>query len=194
MSKPADTDHRNRILLSLADVLMTRCYSDVTIADIAAQARISKRTFYEQFSSKEACLLALCEHTSDQIMFAIVAAYQPGMAWKQVVHEVTHAYLDVIQCAPSLMHALYIELLATGAPGLEARRAVSLRFAHFLCAQVEMMRAQGEALQPLGMPMAIAVIAGINELILQAMMDADVPSLMDLAEPAMALVHAVTRP
>lgn len=188
-----DKDYRHRILMALAEVLMAQRYADVTIADIAAKARISKRTFYEQFESKQACLLALSERTSEQIMLAILAVYQPGMAWPRIVHDVTHAYLQAIQASPSLMHALYIELLATGWPGLEIRRAVGLRFADFLCAQVEMLRAQGEPLKPLPQLTAIAVIAGINELILQAMMASDAPDLLSLADTAQALVHAVTR-
>ncbi len=195
MSKSSvDNDYRHRILMALADVLMAQRYADVTIADIAAQARISKRTFYEQFESKQACLLALSEHTSEQIMLAILAAYQPGMNWSQIVHDVTSAYLSAIQASPSLMHALYVELLATGWPGLEIRRAVSVKFSDFLCTQVEMLRAQGEPLKPLSPLTAIAVIAGINELILQAMMSSDAPDLLSLADTAQALVHAVTRP
>lgn len=189
-----ESDHRQRILQALADVLMTRRYADVTIADIAAQARTSKRTFYEQFDNKESCLIALCESTSEQIMWAILAAYQPGMRWPQIVQDVTHAYLTVIQASPSLMHALYVELIATGRPGLEVRRTIGLRFADFLCAQVAMLREQGESLRPLDRLTAMAVVAGINELILLAMMDSDQPELMGLADTAMALVHAVTRP
>jgi AcrR family transcriptional regulator len=195
MSVPiAEPDHRQRILQALADVLMTRRYADVTIADIAAQARTSKRTFYEQFDNKEDCLIALCESTSEQIMWAILQAYQPGMRWPQIVQDVTHAYLKVIQASPSLMHALYVELIATGRPGLEVRRTIGLRFADFLCAQVAMLREQGESLRPLDRLTAVAIVAGINELILLAMMDSDRPELTGLADTAMALVHAVTRP
>jgi AcrR family transcriptional regulator len=189
-----DNDHRQRILQALADVLMTRRYADVTIADIAAQARISKRTFYEQFDNKEACLIALGESTSEQMMWAILQAYQPGMRWPQIVQDVTQAYLQVIQASPSLMHALYVELIATGRPGLAVRRTIGLRFADFLCTQVAMLRDQGESLRPLDRLTAMAVVAGINELILLAMMDSDTPELMGLADTAMALVHAVTRP
>jgi AcrR family transcriptional regulator len=188
-----DNDHRQRILQALADVLMTRRYADVTMADIAAQARISKRTFYEHFANKEVCLIALCEHTSEQIMAAIVQAYRPGMPWTQIVEDVTNTYLSVIQSKPTLVHALYVELMAIGRPGLMQRRAVGERFAKFLCLQVDMLRAQGEPLRPLAQPVALAVVAGINELILIAMMDSDTPDLTGVAGTARELVHAVTR-
>jgi AcrR family transcriptional regulator len=187
-------DHRQRILQALADVLMDKAYSEVTIADIAAFARISKRTFYEHFESKSVCLLALCEHTSERIMAVILNAYQPNMNWPSIVHEVTHAYLQAIEEAPVLMHALYMQLLATGRPGLDIRRAIVQRFADFLCGQVDMLRSQGESLKALDRPTAVAVIAGINELILQIMMDGNKQRITQLSEVAKGLVHAVTRP
>lgn len=191
-SAPAP-DHRDRILQAMAQVLLTRRYAEVTIADIATQARTSKRTFYEQFPNKESCLYALCEHTGEQIMAAILRAYRPDVPWLQIVQDVTHAYLTVIQSAPALMHALYVELIATGRGGLEIRQAIGLRFADFLCLQVEMLRAQGEPLRALSRPVALAVVAGINELILMAMMERDDPQLLALADTAQTLVHAVTR-
>jgi hypothetical protein len=95
---------------------------------------------------------------------------------------------------PSLVHALYVELMAIGRPGLLQRRAIGERFAQFLCLQVDMLRAQGEPLRPLAQPVALAVVAGINELILIAMMDSDTPDLTSVAGTARELVHAVTRP
>jgi len=187
-------EHRQRILQALANVLMEKAFSDVTIADIAASARISKRTFYEHFENKSVCLWALCEHTSDQIMFVILEAYKPGMKWTEIVDEVTHAYLNAIQNAPTLMHALYMELLASGRPGLDMRRAIGDRFADFLCGQVDMLRSQGDSLKALERTTAIAVIAGINELIMQVMMDGKYKKITDLAAVAKGLVHAVTRP
>ncbi len=187
-------EHRQRILQALADVLMDKAFSDVTIADIAAKARISKRTFYEQFENKSVCLWALCEHTSVQIMAVILEAFRPGMKWHEIVHEVTRAYLHAIQNAPALMHALYMELLASGRHGLNIRRAIGDRFADFLCGQVDMLRSQGEAIKPLDRSTAIAVVAGINELIMQVMMDGQFNQICELAEVAKGLVHAVTRP
>lgn len=191
---PAHTDHRQRILQALAEVLVTKRYAEATVADVAAKARISKRTFYEHFDNKQQCLLALCEHTSDHILAVILQVYAPDKPWDQLVHEVTNAYLAVIQASPALMHALYVELFATGLPGLEMRSAVGKRFADFLCGQVDMLRSQGHALKALDRLTAMAVVAGINELILQTFLEGRPETVVDLAETAKALVHAVTRP
>jgi hypothetical protein len=56
-----------------------------------------------------------------------------------------------------------------------------------------MLRSQGHALKSLGRLTAMAVVAGVNELILQAFMDGRPHTVMDLADTCQALVHAVTR-
>lgn len=193
-STPRSNDHRQRILQAMAEVLVSKRYAEATVADVAAQAHMSKRTFYEHFDNKEACLLALCEHTSDHIMSVILQVYAPDKPWSQMVHEITHAYLAVIHASPALMHALYVELFATGRPGLTMRLEVGQRFADFLCGQVDMQRSQGQPLKSLDRRTAMAVVAGINELILQVFMQGQADKLPELAETAKSLVFAVTRP
>ena len=47
------------MLDGLADSIGERGYRDTTVADIVRHARTSKRTFYDQFSSKEECFIEL---------------------------------------------------------------------------------------------------------------------------------------
>ncbi len=56
----ADADpFRDRLLDGLATSIGERGYRDTTVADIVRHAKTSKRTFYEQFASKEECLIEL---------------------------------------------------------------------------------------------------------------------------------------
>jgi AcrR family transcriptional regulator len=48
---------RRRLLEGLAESITERGYRDTTIADIVRHARTSKRTFYQEFSSKEECFI-----------------------------------------------------------------------------------------------------------------------------------------
>lgn len=177
----------------MAEVLVQKSYNAATVADIATVAHVSKRTFYEHFNNKEDCLLALCEATSQRIMALILAAYSQEKTWVQLVEEVTTAYLKAIQASPALMHVLYIELFAIGRRGLEMKHDIAQRFADFLCGQVDLMRAQGHALKTLDRRMAMAIVAGINDLILHKLMDGQSSTLMDLSQTAQSLVLAVTQ-
>jgi AcrR family transcriptional regulator len=183
--------YRDRLLSGLAEVLERKSYRDITLADIAAAARVSRRTFYEQFSNKDECLLALADHTSNAILATVLQVYSPAKAWSVLVHDITCAYLAYIESKPQLMRALHVELAALGEPGVRMRRKVAEQFARFLQDQVAQQRDAGEVLQPLSLPMGMALVAGINELILYALSEKDGSSLKALAPIAEELVHRV---
>ena len=52
---------RQRLLDGLAAAIDERGYRASTVADIVRHARTSKRTFYDQFASKEQCFLELLQ-------------------------------------------------------------------------------------------------------------------------------------
>lgn len=186
-----ETNHRLRLLDGLAQALESKSYRDITLANITAAAKVSRRTFYEQFSTKDDCLLALAEHTSRAIMVSVLTAYAPTKSWVELVGDVTLAYLSFIESKPQLMRALYIELAALGEAGVRMRRQVAEQFAQFLQTQVKLHSDRGERLQPLSLPLSMALVAGINELILYALSDDDEQSLMSLAPVAEQLIHRV---
>lgn len=192
MTTKPDTDHRHRLLNGLAMALETKRYRDITLADIAAAARVSRRTFYEQFDSKDACLLALADQTSDAIMAAVMTSAEGNKTWPTLVRDITHTYLRLISTRPQLMRALYIEMAALGEEGVQMRRTVAERFAVFLRDQVEQHREKGESLEPLSLPMSMALVAGINELILYALSEREAQDPMTLAPAAEALIQRVT--
>lgn len=187
----SEQNYRLRLLEGLAQVLVNKSYRDITLAHITAAAKVSRRTFYEQFSTKDDCLLALAEHTSKAIMASILAAYRPAQSWHDMVNAVTLAYLGFIESKPQLMGALYIELAALGEAGVRMRRQIAEQFALFLQTQIKEKIAQGESLQPLSLPLSMALVAGINELILYALSDSAEQSLMALAPVAEQLIHRV---
>jgi len=45
-----------------------RGYRDTTVADIVRHARTSKRTFYEQFASKEECLIEVLRRNNENLI------------------------------------------------------------------------------------------------------------------------------
>ena len=68
MVQPSGVSHRARLTGGLAAAIEEKGYAAVTIADVVARARVSKRTFYEHFADKEACFLALYSETSDELL------------------------------------------------------------------------------------------------------------------------------
>lgn len=186
------TAYRTRLLDGLAHALERKRYQAITLADIAAAARVSRRTFYEHFSSKDDCLLALAEHTSQEMLIVIFNASSPTKSWPVLVRDITRAYLSFIEARPHLMRALYIDLATLGESGVHMRHKVAEQFATFLQNQVEQQRTHNKTLRPLNLLMSIALVAGINELILYTITEENGRSLMTLSQDAEHLIHRVT--
>jgi len=193
MNLPAQ-DHRLRLLRALEHVLGDKSYRDVTLSDITAAAKVSRRTFYEHFANKDECLLALCDDTNQRILTLVIASFTLEDDWPDVVAKVTHTYLSFIDAHPSLMLALYVETPTLGQCGLESRRKVSETFAEFLRSQTAIRSARGEALDEIDGPTAITLVAGINELILYRLQDrfAGGDNLMSLLGTASSVVLRMT--
>lgn len=190
-SATAPVDHRTRLLDALTLALIERPYAELTIADIVAGAHVSRRTFYEQFENKDACLLALCERLSETILGLIAAGYDPEADWVAQLSRVTDLYLQALQAQPALVRTLYIELMQLGAPGLAMRRRIGQRFAMFLIMQVELSRLREPGKRPLSPALATAVVGGVNELILQAIEEGRTDRLSELAPTVSEFMQAV---
>lgn len=182
---------RQRLIDALALTLATKPYADTTVADVVAQARVSKRTFYEQFESKEACLLALCDALSQEIMARIAASYDHEADWVEQLHQVTHDYLAHLQSHRALLRLFFIELYSLGPAGLQVRRRIQGTFADFLRMQVDIARLKEPYKRPLDADMALAVVGGITELILHAIETDQADRLTALTPTVTSFVQAV---
>jgi AcrR family transcriptional regulator len=187
----AENAHRLRLVAAIAALLAARALSTVTIADIARQARVSKRTFYEHFADKEACFIACYETLSDIVLKATLDATTGDLPWAKKVRASTRAYLSTLESQPALTRTLMMDIYAAGPEALRVRRQVQKRFAD----QLRRLVAQGRKDEPtrarLSPAMATAVIGGINELVLVAVEEGRADRLTELAPTADALLQGV---
>lgn len=166
-----------------------RGYAATTIADIVAHARVSKRTFYEYFTDKDALFLAAYAVVSEQIMRVVAEATVGALSWEDRVHASVRAYLDHLEERRALTRTFLLDVHAAGAPALKMRRSVHDQFAEMLRALVDAARAEGAKVAPLSPQMAIAIVGGINELVLVALEKKQ--KLATLADTVSSLVRAV---
>src|SRR6266568_5090505 len=115
-------EHRHRLLEGMAHAVATKGYGDTTIADIVREASVSRRTFYEHFSTKAECLIALYEMASRNALKVLRDSFDPEHEWQAQVEHALAAYLGYMAQTPVLMRTLFIEILGLGPEGLEARR------------------------------------------------------------------------
>jgi len=192
-SVPAVHQHRHRLLEGMAHAVAAKGYAEVTIADIVREAAVSRRTFYEHFSTKGECLIALYEAASHNALKVLKEAIDPAHDWHEQIEKALTAYLGCMTQNPVLMRTLFIEILGLGAEGLEARRRVNQEIAGFVLNVVNGGQGGGKGRQaPLSPQMAMAVVGGINELVLEYIEQGRVARLVDLVGPSSQLVRAVT--
>jgi AcrR family transcriptional regulator len=178
-------EYRRRLMEGMAAAVAERGYADTTIADIVRHARVSRRTFYEHFAGKEACLLALYAAASERVIRAIGEAVGASGDRETRIARATETYLTRMQAHPVITRTLILEILAAGAAGLQVRREINQRYAEQFRALVQ---ADGGRLSA---ELAAAAVGGINELILQAVLDDRIDRLTELAAPAAQLLRAV---
>lgn len=184
-------EHRGRLLRGMAQAVAAKGYADTTIGDIVREASVSRRTFYEHFRDKAECLVALYDAASRNALRVLREAIDPAHGWEEQVERAIRAYLECVSSNPVLLRTLFIEILGLGPEGLEARRAVHFEIAQFLLDLVNAGTAPHAKLTP---EIAMAVIGGMHELLLQKIEEGKVEELPQLTATATQLLKAVTRP
>jgi AcrR family transcriptional regulator len=185
-------EHRYRLLEGMAHAVALNGYAATTIADIVQAACVSRRTFYEHFSTKSECLIALYEAASLAALNVLRDAIDPQHAWQAQAEKAMAAYLACLSQNPLLMRTLFIEILGLGMEGLAARRRVNRQIADFMLNLINTGHDKGKSGRMLSDDMAMAVVGGINELILQAIEQDRVDQLEELTRPAIDLLLSVT--
>jgi len=177
----------------MAHAVAERGYAATTIADVVRHARVSKRTFYEHYPDKEACFLETYVAMSAELMARVaqaVAASPPA----QPVEAAVRMYFTTLDEQRDMVRAFLSEIHAAGPLALAQRRKIHLKFARLLRAAIERAQREGGDVTPLSTDMSIALVGGINELVLCAMERRQKAALSTLADTAIALIHAAIAP
>lgn len=188
--EPAEREHRRRLLDAMATSCASKGFAATTIADLAADARVSKRTFYEHFESKADCFIALYESASARALSVLKEQVDVSRDWHEQVERALSAYFQALAISPILMRTLFVEILGLGAEGLAARRRVNQELADFIVAvsrQCPGMKPEATVTES----DATGLVGALNELILKAIEDDRVDHLSELIAPSARLVRIV---
>jgi AcrR family transcriptional regulator len=177
----------------MAAALDEKGFAEITTADIARHARMSKRTFYEHFDTKQDCLLALYVVASERALARIAESIDSSLGLDAQISTTTEVYFRSMQERPALLRTLLVEILAAGPQGREVRREINQRYANLLRKVVASTNTENGKRHFLSGAMATAVVGGLHELMLQAVESGDLTRLRRLARPAAELVLSVVR-
>jgi AcrR family transcriptional regulator len=118
---------RSRLLSAAAAVVSQEGYGRVTVAHITERARVSRRTFYDLFENREACLGALIEDVLAAIEGEIAGAGLDGLSWRERVRGGLVAILSFFDREPVLAQVCVVQSLRGGADVLKRREEILAR-------------------------------------------------------------------
>ncbi len=120
---------RSRLLVGAVGAIEEYGYAGTTVAQITARARVSRRTFYELFDSRDECLRALVEDVLATIESEIAAAGLDGLRWREQVRGGLWVILSFFDREPALARVCVVQALRGGPEVLERRGEILERLA-----------------------------------------------------------------
>lgn len=146
---------RRRLLDALVELVAEHGYPRTTVGGVAAQAGVSRTTFYDLFESKEDIFRAAYEDVAQRMVEYIVGAIgRAGDDPAARIEAGIDAYFAWCAAHPAAARTFIVEVHTAGPQALEQRSEVMRRFEQVIAAGT-----------PHARPAAVAaVIASIDEL------------------------------
>jgi AcrR family transcriptional regulator len=183
---------RDRLLDGLAVSIGEHGYRDSTVADIVRHARTSKRTFYEQFASKEECLIELLRRNNADLIASIRAAVDPEAPWHDQIRQASVAYVDHIESRPAITLSWIREAPALGVAARPLHRLAMEQLTDMLVDLTDSPGFRRAQLPPISRPVALILLGGLREL--TALFVEDDRDVRGIVEPAYAAAAAILGP
>jgi AcrR family transcriptional regulator len=117
-ARVAPRDQAERILLGVCDAVYDKGYAATTLADVAARAATSIRTFYAHYESKEEAFVDAVDLAQVQSYAAVLTASRRAPDWPHAVRAGLTALCNYFAAEPPLAEAVIVEVHAAGEQAL----------------------------------------------------------------------------
>jgi AcrR family transcriptional regulator len=188
-SPGSDHPFRRRLLEGLAESIAERGYRETTIADIVRHARTSKRTFYQEFASKEECFIELLHTANLDLIAQIRASIDPEAFWQDQIRQGIDAYVDVIESRPAVTLSWIRELPGLGPAVRSVQRQSIAQLTEMLIDLSGNPGFQRANIEPTSPELAVILLGGLREL--TALTVEDGKDVRDIVETAVTAFIAV---
>jgi AcrR family transcriptional regulator len=184
---------RQRLLRAAALEFAEHGYAGASSESISRRAGMSKATFYEHFTNKEDCILALFDRASEVVAGSMASAIRAADGADAVgrLQAGLRAFLAAIAEYPEFAQTLLVEIIGAGPRAAARRDEVMQAFADGLNA--ENARAARRGLGPrFASPYdAFAIVGAITELISRQVRLGEPAHVMELAPVVDRLIEGV---
>jgi AcrR family transcriptional regulator len=174
---------RARLLSAMTTVATERGFAEASVARVVKRAGVSRRTFYDLYEDREACLLAAFEHAIARLGERVVPAFRLPARWCERVRAALAELLAAFDAEPALARLCLVEVPKGAADLLGRRRAVLDALA------LAVDEGRGEARSSSPPPLTAESTVGGTVAVVQARLLAQgSPSLLTLINPLMAMI------
>jgi AcrR family transcriptional regulator len=183
---------RGRMLAAMAAAVGEKGYAEVAVADVISRARVSRKTFYEQFDNKLGCFLAAYDAGVELMLAAIddaIARARPDP--DAIALAGTRRYLETLAANPAFARTFLVEVLAAGPEALERRTQVHERFATQLAEIHRAACARDPDCPQLPAHTFRACVGAIHELVTHHVVHRGAESLPELLDPIVEIERAL---
>jgi AcrR family transcriptional regulator len=186
---------RERVLRALTEAAAEKGFGAVTIGDVVARARVSRKAFYDHFPDKETCFLAATDR-GRELMFHQIAEAARAIAAEATAEDRLRAglraYLEFMASEPEFARIFNLEMFGAEPKGYGQRRAEShARFAAMSRAWHQRARRQNPSWPEVPDEAYPAMVGATYELVVGYVREGRTDELPELEEPLMHLHMAV---
>ncbi|MEU7784548.1 helix-turn-helix domain-containing protein [Amycolatopsis sp. NPDC049159] len=157
--------HRQRLLDGLAASITETGFRDTTVADVVRRARTSRRTFYEHFSSREECLIALLADANRAMIQQISDAVDPAAQWSLQVRQAIEAWIACAESEPAITLSWIRDVPALGAAARDLQRDAMEGFIAMTQRLTDTASLRAAGISPPSRQVAVILLGGLRELI-----------------------------
>jgi AcrR family transcriptional regulator len=179
---------RGRLLEAIAACIAEQGYAATTVAHVIARAGVSRKTFYEHFTDKDACFLAAWEAGFGLVLTQVAEAVAVEPTWQRQLRAGTEVFLEVLAAEPDFARTFLVEVLSAGEGALTRRAETHQQFAALIGAGYRAARAERPELGPLPDFVPQAAAGAVWELTFEHVRTHGVENLMTLA-PQIEQIH-----
>jgi AcrR family transcriptional regulator len=156
---------RGRLLDAMAQAVAEHGYGSTTIAHVVSRAGVSRKTFYDHFSDKSDCFLAMYDTGIGFLLQRVSDTIEGQEDPHSRLVVGLQAVLSILSAEPAFCRAIIVEVHAAGPEALARRRAVVSVFADRYLDANRQARENGSNIAELSVDKALAVVGGILDLI-----------------------------
>lgn len=183
--------HRRKLRTGMLRAVAANGYDRTKVADIVREAQVSRRTFYEHFSDKQACFLDAYGAAASKLLDTINETVRDQPYGRQRMLTGMDTYLRAATADPDLARVLLVEIVRVGPAGLRLRRDAYRQWAEMFARNSAAQRDSTATAAEFTTAQWQALVASVNERLLIAIEDGTAGDLPELRRQIVDLLNTM---